>query len=236
MNKICCVIFEPIQGCLPSSDNIQYLKLLSNYCKKQNIILILDEIITGLRTNCSSVQNNYNLHSDISTFGKVFGNTLPIGFIGISRTIEKKIQQNKMKIFFGGTFSANSLSMYVANETLKFILKNKKKIFIDLEKKSLNFCNLLNKIIKNKNLNARVIRFKSVIRIIFSKKKPRDRLQRDFFEKKTDFKREKFKNFLKLNKVIFPANGIIFLNSSFSLKQIDDLTKVIGKGLSIYFK
>ena len=40
-----------------------------------------------------------------------------------------------MKIFFGGTFSANSLSMYVANETLKFILKIKK-IFIDLEKKS----------------------------------------------------------------------------------------------------
>ena len=29
---------------------------------------------------------------------------------------------------------------------------------------------------------------------------------------------------------------VIFLNSSFSLKQIDDLTKVIGKGLSIYFK
>ncbi|MDC0875807.1 aminotransferase class III-fold pyridoxal phosphate-dependent enzyme, partial [Candidatus Pelagibacter sp.] len=123
--ETCCVIIEPIQGCLPSNENTNYLSLLSNFCKKKNIILILDEIITGLRTDCSSVQNKYALHSDISTFGKVFGNGLPIGFIGVSKKIEKKINKNKNKIFFGGTFSGNSFSTYVANETLKFLVKNK---------------------------------------------------------------------------------------------------------------
>ena len=60
---------------------MNYLSSLSNYCKKNNIILILDEIITGLRTNCSSVQNKYNLHSDISTFGKAFGNIFTNSFL-----------------------------------------------------------------------------------------------------------------------------------------------------------
>ena len=94
-------MFEPIQGCLPTENNLSYIKKISEYCKKNKIILLLDEIITGLRTDCSSVQNKYKLHSDISTFGKAFGNSLPIGFIGISKKIETKISKAKLKIFFG---------------------------------------------------------------------------------------------------------------------------------------
>jgi glutamate-1-semialdehyde 2,1-aminomutase len=234
-NNICCVIIEPIQGCLPSDENINYLKLLSNYCAQEKIILILDEIITGLRTECSSVQNKYQLVSDISTFGKVFGNSLPIGFIGITKKIEKKINKNKLKIFFGGTFSANSLSTHVANRTLEYLIKNKKKIFKDLENKSTAFCSTLNNNIIEKGIKAKVIRFGSIIRIIFSKNIPKDKLQRDFFEKKNNQKRLKFINFLKIKKIYFPLNGIIFLNISFSSKELDYLIKMITKGLKKYF-
>lgn len=234
-DKICCVLIEPIQGCLPSYNNKVFLKLLSNYCKKKKIILILDEIISGLRTNCKSVQCIYKLHSDISTFGKVFGNSLPIGFIGISKKIEKKISKQKKNIFFGGTFSGNSLTTYVSNEFLKFTLKNKKKIFKDLEEKSLKFYDGLNNFIRKNNLNISVIRFESIVRIIFSKKIPKDRLQRDFLEKKNNSKRVKFINYLIRKNIIFPSNGIIFLNTSFSLKEINNLTDKIGFGLKKFF-
>jgi len=234
--NICCVIIEPVQGCLPSDTNMEYLSSLSTYCKKKNIILILDEIITGLRTDCSSVQNKYNLYSDISTFGKAFGNTLPLAFIGITKKLEKKILDKKIKIFFGGTFSGNSLSMHVANEFLKFVIKSKKKIFLDLEKQSLKFCDKMNNYINDNNINARVIRFGSVIRLIFSNHNPKNRLQRDFFEKKNSSKRIKFINFLKKNKIIFPSNGIIFFNTSIKKKEINILIKTMSKGLNIYFK
>ena len=234
--KICCVMIEPIQGCLPSDTNMNYLKALSNYCKKRNIILILDEIITGLRTDCSSVQNKYGLYSDISTFGKAFGNSLPIAFIGISKKIEKKITSKKLKIFFGGTFSGNSLSMFVANEFLKFVIKSKKQIFEKLEINSKKFCNKITDYINSNNINARIIRFGSVIRLIFSNRYPKNRLQRDFFEKKNNSKRLKFINYLKRNKIIFPSNGIIFFNTSLKSKQINTLIKIITKGLNIYFK
>ena len=67
-----CVIVEPIQGCLPIEAK-KFLKFLDNYCKKNKLILIFDEMITGLRFNCSSVQNQFNLKPSISTFGKCFG-------------------------------------------------------------------------------------------------------------------------------------------------------------------
>ena len=110
------------------------------------------------------------MHSDISTFGKAFGNSLPIGFIGISKKIERKILKQRLKIFFGGTFSGNSLSTFTSDKTLSYLLKNKK-IFENLENKSSKFCENINSEILKKNLNAKVIRFQSVIRIIFSKKR-----------------------------------------------------------------
>ena len=137
--------FEPIQGCLPTDENLEYLKFLSSFCKKNKILLILDEIITGLRLKCSSVQKEFKLTSDISTYGKVLGGGLPIGVIAISKNVEKKINKLKKNIFFGGTFSANSLSMYVSNETLKFIRRNKFKIFKKLDDNSNFFYKLLKK-------------------------------------------------------------------------------------------
>jgi len=133
--QIMCVIVEPIQGCLPTEAK-KFLKFLDNYCKKNKLILIFDEMITGLRFNCSSVQNQFNFKPSISTFGKCFGGGLPIGIIGIKKNIIKKLDKNKKKVFFGGTFSGNSIITYVANESVKFIIKNKKKNISSNWKKS----------------------------------------------------------------------------------------------------
>ena len=96
-------------------------------------------MITGLRFNCSSVQDQFNLKPSISTFGKCFGGGLPIGIIALKKDILKKNEQKKKKgIFFGGTFSGNSISMYISNKVVAYIYKNKKFIFKDLEKKKVN--------------------------------------------------------------------------------------------------
>ena len=83
--NISCIIIEPIQGSLPYKDIKNYLKFLEKFAKKNNIILIFDEMITGLRTDCSSVQNYYSIKPDIGVFGKSFGGGLPIGFITLSK-------------------------------------------------------------------------------------------------------------------------------------------------------
>ena len=93
-------------------------------------------MITGLRTNCSSVQNYFNVKPDLSTFGKCFGGGTPIGIIGVSNKVEKLFKKQNPRIFLGGTFSANSISTYIGKLTAEYILKNKKKIFSDLKIKS----------------------------------------------------------------------------------------------------
>jgi len=233
--KISCVFLEPIQACLPDKDSENYLKFISEYCKKNNIILVLDEIITGLRIDGSSVQNKLNLHSDISTFGKAFGNGLPISFIGISEKIYKKITINKKKIFFGGTFSGNSLSAYVSNKTLKYILKNKKDIFSKLKTYSLIFRDTINEFAKFYNIKIKVYAYDSIIRIIFSNKNIENRVQRDFLEKKKRKNVDNFYKFLFKKKIIYPKNGIIFLSYSINNYELKYLINNIKYGLKKFF-
>ena len=234
-SKISCVFLEPIQACLPDKNSENYLKFISEYCKKNNIILVLDEIITGLRIDGSSVQNKLNLHSDISTFGKAFGNGLPISFIGISEKIYKKITTNKKKIFFGGTFSGNSLSTYVSNETLKYILKNKKDIFSKLKNYSLIFRDTINEFAKFYNIKIKVYAYDSIIRIIFSNKNIENRVQRDFLEKKKRKNVDNFYKFLFKKKIIYPKNGIIFFSYSINNYELKYLINNIKYGLKKFF-
>ena len=79
------------------------------------------------------------------------------------------------------------MSTFIGFNTLKYLKKNKfllKNLIkkCDYFQKSLNNFFLLNKI------DAKVYRFQSILRIIFSSKQINSRLQRDFLEKKKDKK------------------------------------------------
>mgnify|MGYP001369894918 CR=1 FL=1 len=235
-NKICCVLIEPIQGAFPTKETLEYLQFLSNFCLKNKILLFFDEILSGIRVGCSSVQNSYNLKTSISTFGKIIGGGMPIGIIGISKKVNSILKNKKQKIFFGGTYSGNSLSTHVGHKTLSYIIKNKKKIFKKIEKDSEFFEKNINYFINKNRIDAKVIRFHSIIRIIFSKKNVRNRAQRDFFEKNNLEKRTKFLNFLKSKGIIFPGNGIIFFNYSLTQKQLKYLVITVNQGLKFFFK
>ena len=231
-----CIIIEPIQGCLPLASSKKYLKFLCKFSKKNKIVLIFDEMITGLRIDCKSVQSYFNLKPDISTFGKCLGGGMPIGIIAISRKIEKLISKNKKKVFFGGTFSGNSISSYVGMITTKYIIQNKYKIFSDLEKKSLFFQTTLNKFIKKNNIDAFVYRFKSILRLVFSSQKVLNRMERDFLESKKNKGINKLKSFLFKSGIYYPPSGIIFMSTSISNSDLKYLTNSFSMGIKKFIK
>ena len=108
----------------------------------------------------------------------------------------------------------------MGNETLKFLLKNKV-LFSNLNKKSLYFQKNLNQFITKEGIEAKVYRFDSILRIIFSKKEIKNRTQRDFLEKKNISKIVKFRQYLLDNKIYYPTSGIILLSDSTSYKSIN---------------
>ncbi len=236
-NKISCLIIEPIQGSLPYENIKKYLKFLEIFCKKNNIILIFDEMITGLRTDCSSVQNYFKIKPDISTFGKCFGAGLPIGIISISKTISKKLETIKPKVFFGGTFSGNSIVSFVGNEVLIYLIKNKKKIFNKINTNAEYFEKNLNTFFNLKNLDLKIYRFKSILRLVYTKDPLKDRVGRDFLEYKKNELILKFRNYIKSKNIYLPSSGIMFMSYSHERSHVDFIIKEFKKGsLKIFNK
>ncbi len=234
--NICCIIIEPIQAGLPDDKSKSYLKFLENFSKINKKLLIFDETITGIRTNCSSVHQLYNLKPDITTFGKCLGGGMPIGVIALTRNIEKKYNEKKLKVFFGGTFSGNSLSTYVGKETTEYIYRNRKKIFKNLKNKSNYFLYNMKNIINKDKLNVSIYSFNSMFRLIFTKKKVRNRIQRDFFESKNSKKISLFRKYLLKNNIYYPSNGIIFISDQTTVSDLDKVLKIFKIGLNKFFK
>jgi len=232
--NINCIFLEPIQGGLPLEGVGSYLRFLRKFCNNNNIPLVFDEMITGIRSHNFSVQKHLKVYSDITTVGKVVGGGLPIGIIGISKKISIKINK-KNRVFFGGTFSGNSLSSFVGNETLKYLIKNKN-IINNINKKSVFFENQMNIFFEKNNLNLKVYRYASIIRIIYTDNKIQNRQQRDFFENKNIKKIKLFKKFLLEKKIFYASSGIIYFSHATSLKSINHIIKQMKIGSLKYLR
>jgi acetylornithine/N-succinyldiaminopimelate aminotransferase len=80
-HTVCAVLLEPIQGeggvHLPSPD---YFTGLRQLCNDQGLLLILDEIQTGLgRTGKLFAHENFDIAPDVMTLAKGLANGLPMG-------------------------------------------------------------------------------------------------------------------------------------------------------------
>ena len=128
------VIIEPVLGgggCIPAESD--YLKGIQEFCKKNNSLFILDEIVTGFRFRYGCLYPTMKLDPDIVTLGKIVGGGMAIGamcgkkeIMEFADTTGKK--KSERSYVGGGTFSANPASMTTGYATLS-ILKNGKSIY-----------------------------------------------------------------------------------------------------------
>jgi len=228
-SKIALVMLEPIQQAIPSIYNEKYIKQIYKFCKTKKILICFDEIISGIRVNHFSIQNKLNLKPDISTFGKIIGGGLPVAAIGINKKIENKLKNKNNKVFFGGTFSANPLVSEIGFQNLNYIYRNNKKIYKKLEFLSKYFQNKMNLFFNNNNLNLKIIRYDSILRIIYSKNIIKNKAQRENIENKLLSKINNFQKYVMRNGVFLSKKGAIFFSYSHRLKDIKYIIKILSE-------
>ncbi|MFZ9131611.1 MAG: hypothetical protein ACO20M_06600, partial [Methylophilaceae bacterium] len=72
-----------------------------------------------------------------------------------------------------------------------------------------------------KNISAKIYRFESILRVVYTNEKINNRSQRDFLEKNINWKIKKFKDHLYQNKLYLPPSGIIFISCQISNSEIN---------------
>ncbi|MBF0376149.1 MAG: ornithine--oxo-acid transaminase [Desulfamplus sp.] len=111
---------EPIQGeagvIIPP---IGYLKEVREICTKNNVVLILDEIQTGLgRTGKMLAEEHEGIQADLTLIGKALSG----GFYPVSAVLSNEAVLGLLKPGqHGSTFGGNPLACAVAREALKVL-------------------------------------------------------------------------------------------------------------------
>ncbi|MFC1971112.1 aspartate aminotransferase family protein [Chloroflexota bacterium] len=120
-DKTCAVMLEPVQGeggvNIPNNN---YLAEVREWCDRKGILLILDEIQTGIgRTGELFAYEHEGAEPDIMALAKGLGGGVPIGAF---------LAKERASVFVAGdhgsTFGGNPLACAAAYATLKFIIDN----------------------------------------------------------------------------------------------------------------
>jgi len=130
--QIACVIVEPVvgnMGCVPPSAG--YLEALRVITKRDQSLLIFDEVMTGFRLAYGGAQELYGIEPDLTTMGKIIGGGLPVGAYGGPSEIMDLIAPLG-PVYQAGTLSGNPLAMAAGYATLSY-LREHKEIYAKLD-------------------------------------------------------------------------------------------------------
>lgn len=115
-NDVCAVMLEIVQGEGGlNSLNADYLQGVQALCQANDILLIIDEVQTGIgRTGKMFAYQHFGLNPDIVTLAKGLGGGLPIGAV----LFGEKCEHTLGKSDHGSTFGANPVSCAAANAVM----------------------------------------------------------------------------------------------------------------------
>jgi acetylornithine aminotransferase len=120
--SIVAILMEPVQGeggvIIPSAG---YLKKLREICDKNNWLLMVDEIQTGIgRTGSFFAFQQDNILPDVVSSAKALGNGMPIGACLTAKKAANLFQPGN----HGSTFGGNPLACHTASTVIDVLLED----------------------------------------------------------------------------------------------------------------
>jgi glutamate-1-semialdehyde 2,1-aminomutase len=129
---VAAVLLEPLGshfGIIPTAD--AYLKEATTLARENDILVILDEVISAFRVSPAGMQGLLGLEPDLTCMGKVAAGGLPGGVVCGSARVMSVLSRNnpppggsRKKVFHQGTFTGNPVTANAALATIDEVVKN----------------------------------------------------------------------------------------------------------------
>ncbi|MBN1484336.1 MAG: aspartate aminotransferase family protein [Chloroflexia bacterium] len=121
--QIAAIITEPVManmGVIPPAPG--YLQGLRELSRAHDILLILDETVTGFRVAPGGCQEYFGVTADIATFGKALGAGLPVaGFVGRAELMQALEWGG---VLHYGTQNASRVGLFAARASLRELARD----------------------------------------------------------------------------------------------------------------
>ena len=138
-NDLACLILEPIAGNMNFvRASLPFMQRCRELCTQHGALLVLDEVMTGMRVALGSAQSLYarqlpGFEPDMTVLGKVIGGGMPLAAFGGKRHLMEQLAPLG-PVYQAGTLSGNPVATACGLATLHQI--SKPGFFIDLGRKT----------------------------------------------------------------------------------------------------
>ncbi|WP_459212985.1 aminotransferase class III-fold pyridoxal phosphate-dependent enzyme [Aquimarina rhabdastrellae] len=244
-HEIAGILVEPVQSRNPSNQPIEFLKEVRKLTLEKNILLIMDEMITGFRASSGGVQELWKIKGDLATYGKVPAGGTPSGMIagftkymnyvdGGAFDYDDDSMPSVKKTLMAGTHTRNPIKLAA---TLAILLEFKKRnstsenkidesnsdFLHELNEKTRHMCEELNSFFKTKNVPLIIEYFSSLFRF-------------KFLDDPNGVVRELVFILMRMNGVETSPSGNCFLTLAHSEKDIKSIIRIIKKSIDTLLK
>lgn len=97
-----------------------YLETVRELTRRHGVVLILDEVKTGLTIAAGGAVERFGVEPDLVSLAKALGGGLPSGAIGMSEEVARLVEDGRVPVF--GTYNGNPLGMAAARANLLEVL------------------------------------------------------------------------------------------------------------------
>lgn len=121
--QVAGVLLEPVSfncGCYPAHK--RFLEEVREICTREGIVLIFDEVITGLRMRPGSAQAYYGVTPDLATFAKAIGGGFPIAALCGKKEV-MEVLNPVGKTIMSGTYTGALMPVLASIECMKMALE-----------------------------------------------------------------------------------------------------------------
>jgi glutamate-1-semialdehyde 2,1-aminomutase len=166
--KPACVIMEAAMmnlGVVLPEDG--YLEAVRDITRRHGIVLIFDEVKTGICIAAGGAVERFGVEPDMITLAKALGGGLPTGAIGMSEAVSEVVTDGS--VFQVGTYNGNPLGMAAARASLVEVMTPEAYAHLDrLNERILAGCD---EVIRKHNLPGYSVGISSKGCVTFSPKK-----------------------------------------------------------------
>jgi glutamate-1-semialdehyde 2,1-aminomutase len=233
-DQIACIIIEPIpanNGLL--LQNKDFLDFLREICDQNCALLIFDEVISGFRVGFEGAAGYFDIKPDIVTYGKIIGGGLPVGAYGASSGIMSHISPEG-GVYQAGTLSGNPVAMAAGIAQLSELLKSG--FYKDLNQKTLEFTDSIQRYATSKNYKFRVFQIGSIFWFAFTEKEE-IQTSEDIIPSSMDKFKMMHRELLNRGIYLGPSGYEVgFVSAAHSKIDLEKAKRAIFESLDIVFK
>ncbi|WNF29279.1 LLM class flavin-dependent oxidoreductase [Streptomyces sp. C11-1] len=176
-DSIAAVLVEPVQCRNPGLRPVEFVRSLRELTARRGIVLLFDEMLTGLRPHPRGAQDHFGVVPDLATYGKALGGGFPIGAIAGRADLLDGVDGGfwqygdasrppRETTFFGGTYMQHPLSMAAARAVLTHLTERGPGLQERLNARTQGLADRLNAFFRDEEFPLELAHFGSMFRFV----------------------------------------------------------------------